>query len=308
MMPSFQGARWCFTINNPTQADRDHVAGLGINPLRKYLVVGREQGQSGTPHLQGFVVFTRALTRTRVSSLLPRAHLQPTRGTSKQAADYCKKDGDFDEYGDCPLNKGANGLLDAFYEWGKDFIASNGRAPTSPEVAREHPTVYLRYNRCVKLFEAQAPIPELRNGEPRAWQSDLADELGGEADDRSILFYVDEDGGKGKSWFQAWYLTQHPDKVQVLSAGRRDDVAHSVDPTKSVFFFNIPRGGMEYLQYTILEQLKDRMVYSPKYNSKMKFLTTTPHVVVFCNEEPDLTKMSADRFAIRSDYRETANN
>jgi hypothetical protein len=116
------------------------------------------------------------------------------------------------------------------------------------------------------------------------------------------MFYVDDEGGKGKSWFQAWYLTKNPEKTQVLSAGKRDDIAHTIDKTKSVFFFNIPRGGMEYLQYPILEQLKDRMVFSPKYNSTMKFLTAVPHVVVFCNEHPDMNKMSLDRYIIINTY------
>lgn len=281
-MPSFQGTRWCFTINNPTDQDRDHVGSLGIDPLRKYLVCGRERGDSGTPHLQGFVIFTRPLTRTRVSRFLPRAHLEAARGTSQQASEYCKKDGDFDEYGELPQGNKSNSVLDALYEWGDQFIKDNNRAPTSPEIARAHPTAYLRYPRVCRLFEHRSPLPDLRNGEPREWQVDLERELDGDADDRSIVFYVDPEGGKGKSWFQAWYLTKHPDTTQVLSAGKRDDIAHSVDKTKSVFFFNIPRGGMEYLQYTILEQLKDRMVFSPKYNSTMKYLVKTPHVVVFC--------------------------
>lgn len=299
-MPSFQGTRWCFTINNPTDQDRNHVGSLGIDPLRKYLVCGRESGESGTPHLQGFVIFTRPLTRTRVSRLFPRAHLEATRGTSQQAADYCKKDGDFDEYGELPQGNKSNSVLDALYEWGDKYIEDNGFAPSSPEIARAHPTAYLRYPRVCRLFEHRAPLPDLRNGAPRDWQLDLERELDSEPDDRSIVFYVDPEGGKGKSWFQAWYLTKHPDKTQVLSAGKRDDIAHSVDKTKSVFFFNIPRGGMEYLQYTILEQLKDRMVYSPKYNSTMKYLVKTPHVIVFCNEDPDMTKMSEDRYVVRS--------
>ena len=55
---------------------------------------------------------------------------------------------------------------------------------------------------------------------------------------------------------------------------------------------------MEFLQYTILEQLKDRMVYSPKYNSMMKYMQFVPHVVVFCNEQPNMTAMSEDRYEI----------
>ena len=301
MAPSPPSTRWCFTINYPTQADKDNVATLGNDDTkRKYLVVGRERGESGTDHLQGFVVLIRSTRRSGISNLLPRAYLAPARGTSAQAADYCKKENDFDEYGECPQQKGANGVLEDFYAWGDAFIAEHGRAPTSPEVAKEHPTAYLRYPRCVKLFEHRAPAPVIREGEANDWQSELETELDGDADDRSILFYFDPDGGKGKSWFQQYYLTKHPERAQVLSIGKRDDIAHVIDPRKRVFFFNVPRDGMQYLQYTILEQMKDRMIFSPKYNSKTKILQVVPHVVIFCNELPDYEKMTEDRYVTRN--------
>lgn len=297
-MPSHQSTRWIFVINNPTQAEKDAVAEFGQHEHCKYLVVGRERGAQGTPHLQGFVVLARGYTRTRVSNLWPRAHLEPARGSSIQAATYCKKDGDFDEYGTCPAAEGATTVLGPFYDWGEAYIRDHGHAPSSPEIARAHPTVYLRYPRCVRLFQNLEPPPTLREGELREWQDDLEQALEDPPDDRSIQFFVDPDGGKGKTWFQQYYLSKYPDKTQVLSIGRREDVAHSVDVTKSVFLFNIPRDGMQYLQYPILEMLKDRMVYSPKYNSRMKYLHHLPHILVFCNEEPDMTKMTEDRFKI----------
>lgn len=301
-MPSVQSSRWVFTLNNPSQEDKDHVANLGEHELVRYLIVGRERGAGGTPHFQGFVIFNRSVRRSRVSGLLPRAHLEITRGTSEQASTYCKKEGDFDEYGTFPTNNTTNKYLDELYKWGDEFIETQGRAPTSPEIARAHPTAYLRYPRVCRLFEARAPQPNIRDGTPRQWQAELETELSAEADDRSVRFFVDLDGGKGKSWFQGWYLTKYPQKTQILSIGKRDDIAHVIDPTKSVFFFNVPRGGMEYLQYTILEQLKDRIVFSPKYNSKTKFLSHVPHVVVFCNEMPDYTKMSVDRYQVTQEY------
>ena len=282
--------------------DRDHVANLGGHELCRYLVVGREVGQSGTPHLQGFVIFNRSVRRSRVSGLLPRAHLEITRGTSEQAATYCKKEGDFDEYGTFPAGNRSNSVLQDLYEWGNAYIEEKGHAPTSPEIACAHPTAYLRYNRVCRLFEHKAPVPNLRDGTPRQWQQSLADELDGNADDRSIKFYVDPDGGNGKSWFQGWYFSKNPDRVQVLSVGKRDDMAHAIDATKSVFFINVPRGGMQLLQYTILEQLKDRLVFSPKYNSKTKVLYNVPHVVVFCNEHPVMGSMTHDRYVIREEF------
>lgn len=301
-MPQPQSSRWCFTLNNYTSDETQLVIQLGEHELVKYLIFGREQGQSGTPHLQGFIIFTRSVRRTRVSGLIPRAHLEPARGTSVQASTYCKKDNDYEEFGELPQGNKSNALVDTLVSWGDAFIAEEGRAPTSPEIAKAHPTAYLRYPRVCRLFENRAPGPNLRDGTLRAWQQELDQRLGAPPDDRTIEFYVDEDGGKGKSWFQAWYLTLHPETTQILSAGKRDDIAHSICKTKTVFFFNIPRGGMEYLQYTILEQLKDRMVYSPKYNSQMKYLTFVPHVVVFCNEQPDMTKMSLDRYRITDEY------
>lgn len=300
-MPSPQSTRWCFTGNNPTQELKDAIVALGGNlELIKYLVVGRETGESGTPHLQGFVIFTRKCTRVAVSRILPRTHLEQARGSSSQAATYCKKEGDFDEYGSCPGQPGANGVLEPFYQWGDAYVAENGYGPSSPEIAREHPTVYLRYPRCVRLFQNRAPAPVIRDGTPGGWQEELETELDGEPDDRSILFYVDPDGGKGKSWFQQYYISKYPEKAQVLSVGKRDDIAHYVDETKSIFFFNIPRGGMEFMQYTILEQIKDRMIFSPKYNSRTKILRSKTHVVVFCNEDPDHSKMTEDRYVIRN--------
>lgn len=57
-------------------------------------------GENGTPHYQGFVRFKWQTSFSRVKQLLPRAHLEKQRGTNEQAALYCKKDGDFQEYGE----------------------------------------------------------------------------------------------------------------------------------------------------------------------------------------------------------------
>ena len=75
-------------------------------------------------------------------------------------------------------------------------------------------------------------------------------------------------------------------------------MAYVIDISKSIFLFDIPRGSMEYLQYSILEQLKDQMIFSPKYESVSKVIPHKVHVVVFCNEEPDRNAMTEDRYKI----------
>lgn len=46
---------------------------------------------------------------------------------------------------------------------------------------------------------------------------------------------------------------------------------------------------MEFFQYSVLEKLKDQLIFSSKYYSRVKVLLHP--VLVFCNEMPDETKM-----------------
>lgn len=300
-MPS-QTRHWCFTLNNYTEDEVATLDILGRSDETSYLVYGFEVGESGTPHLQGYVVFA-SVKRLSAAKLKigQRAHLEARRGTSYEAAQYCKKDGDFKEYGTAPAEVGGHSHIEKYRRWLIDFANENGRRPTEKEIATNQTSIWLRYRRnAVDLARFICPGPKLvpPAQEPRDWQFELESDLSDEADDRSIKFFVDLDGGKGKSWFQRYMLTKFPDKVQLLSCGKRDDIAYAIDETKSIFLFNIPRDNMQFLQYPILEQLKDRTIFSPKYESALKILDVVPHVVVFSNELPDETKLSADRYDI----------
>lgn len=93
---------YCYTINNPTEDDINFTFGLHtIAPIR-YHVCGMELGANNTPHLQGYVVFEDNKTLTATKSYLPRAHLEMANGSHLQASEYCKKDGNFIEFGILP--------------------------------------------------------------------------------------------------------------------------------------------------------------------------------------------------------------
>lgn len=98
--PTQRARGWCFTLNNYGE----HSERLLQRLICRYIVYGREVGESGTPHLQGYVYFASAKTLSVVRRDIPGAHLSVRSGSHKQASDYCKKDGDFYEDGEVPMD------------------------------------------------------------------------------------------------------------------------------------------------------------------------------------------------------------
>lgn len=297
-MPTYRGRFWVFTLNNWTEHEWDHIVSICPQYV-DYLVIGKEVGDTGTPHLQGFLIWKRDVRMGTIKRvLLQRAHLERARGTSTQAANYCKKDGEFWEHGSLP--DPARGRRRDWEHFREFVINHDGGNITDRELFLEFPGIYARHRERIHEFVALIRQPiALQDGELRpGWQTDLWGVLENPPDPRAIHFLVDPVGNTGKSWFCAYALTQRPDDVQVLRVGKRDDLAHSIDPRKNVFLFDVPRNQMEFFQYSILEMIKDRMVYSPKYASTMKIIQRATHVVVFCNEPPLGDTLSEDRYHV----------
>jgi len=294
---------YVFTLNNYSNEDEAALAALSEGSEVSYLVFGREVAPTtNTPHLQGYVAFLRRKTLGQARILIPRAHLEVAHGTPKEAASYCKKDGNFEEFGELPGGQGKRNDWVALQDWTLDL----GRLPTKHEFAVMFPRFYASHDwqRLVTIMEAtlldanKNLLPPVE-GTPRDWQVDLWSALQGECEDtRSILFYVDPDGNKGKSWFCRYVESRMSTRCQVLGVGKRDDMAYMIDESKDVFLLDVPRSQSEFLQYSVLEMLKDRRVTSPKYASCVKHLRVQPHVVVFLNEQPDMSKLSDDRYII----------
>jgi len=90
-----------FTLNNYTQK---HEADLAVIECT-YIFYGRETAPTtGTPHLQGYIVFKNQRYQNAVSKLFPW-WIQTARGQPDQVTNYNRKDGDFYERGDKPQSK-----------------------------------------------------------------------------------------------------------------------------------------------------------------------------------------------------------
>lgn len=297
---------WIFTLNNPTDDEQHNLYTLGesiaVEPddsILSYLIFGDEVAPTtGTPHLQGYLCLRekKRLSYLKTIPGLQRACFFVRRGTHSQASDYCKKEGSFHEWGEGPTLPGAGGQFEQLRAW----IASQEQPPTIKDVWEVFPALAARYRsavlECIALFGVR---PNLVGANPvlRPWQHAANARTEVEAHPRHIFFYVDPEGNKGKSFLTQYWLQRRED-TQFMSIGKRDDLAYAVDVNTSLFVFDIPRGNMQYMQYGILEMLKNRVVFSNKYMSQTKVLNQVPHVVVFCNEQPDMNQLSRDRYKV----------
>ena len=93
--------RFVFTWNNYDAVALEAVAKFAETEC-KYLIYGKETGDSGTPHLQGFFSLKKKQRVTGLKKKGMACHLDGARGTSEQAIEYCKKEGDYTEFGTPP--------------------------------------------------------------------------------------------------------------------------------------------------------------------------------------------------------------
>lgn len=286
-MRTMQSRRWCFTKNNYSAADEILLQDIDC----KYLVYGREVGEQGTPHLQGFIIF-KVNKRLGGLNTLIQCHWETTKGTSLQAATYCKKDNDFFEKGRLsnPESQGRRNDLDDFKNAVKDGQYN------IKELREAHSEVLAKYPRfCAEYLRDQIPDPPLDVFPLKDWQADLYDRLKLPPDDRKIIFVVDKIGNTGKSWFSKYYKMMHEDTTVIMRPGKHADMAYSLPLICRVLFLDCTRKQAEYMPYTFMEECKDGLVHSTKYECCTKKYPNM-HLIVLMNQDPDENALSCDRY------------
>lgn len=87
--------RWCFTLNNYVEGDLDQmVTDFETNGFE--YVIGKEVGESGTPHLQGYVESSdKFRPMEKFSKWRGKPHWEKCKGDRDSNVQYCTKDGSF---------------------------------------------------------------------------------------------------------------------------------------------------------------------------------------------------------------------
>lgn len=108
-----------FILNNYQPHEIDIIKGLNY----KYLVFGYEVGESGTPHLQGYIEFFKKVKGKTLKSFCKRISWKKRLAKAKSAADYCKKGEQSHEewtlHGIKGLNYGKNAKFEEYGEISK---------------------------------------------------------------------------------------------------------------------------------------------------------------------------------------------
>ncbi len=264
--------RWMFTWNNYPDdwADviRARVQAVKVTfPALKWIGGEEVAPTTGTKHIQGYIEFMPPgpdAKRVRpISALgLPKEvhwgdkNGKPCRGTRKDNITYCSKE--------CRN------------------VVSTFKIPKPLWV----PQMYGWQLEAAALFDAELDSP--------AWEIN-----------RHIHWFWEPNGKMGKSSFARWAIASHalegtPGEI-ILVGGKAADMKHAIAghfekygeyPEKVIV--DVPRESLQYVSYAGLEEVRNGLFFSGKYESGM-VLTNPLKMIVLANSPPEEGKWSGDR-------------
>lgn len=118
----------------------------------QYVCYGKETGEEGTPHYQGYVYFSTLKSFLQVKQLIGRAHIEKQRGPIDKAINYCQKEGDYKEFGSRPY-----GNSERKSKWKE--ILELARKGAMQEIEDKFPSEFIRYHsRLSGLHKPERPI------------------------------------------------------------------------------------------------------------------------------------------------------
>jgi len=128
------------------------------------------------------------------------------------------------------------------------------------------------------------------------WQQAVVDMIKTKCeDDRKIYWLYDEIGGMGKTAFTKYCNVTLG--ASIIRGGALKDIAFSLPESPKIVIFDITRSQECRVNYEALEAVKDGMIFSAKYESRMKVFDS-PWMIVLANFAPDKEMLSADRWEI----------
>lgn len=286
-----------FTLNNPPDESEWPILSFA---RVSYLTYQYEIAPTtGTRHVQGYVEFSSGVRFAQLRALLLNAHIEKRRGSPSEAAAYCQK-AETREPGSEYYERGTR-RRDPKRGSRSDLIelraAIDGGQPLSeiyslfPEACAKYPGYITK---CFE-FANDAKRPRITEYAPRyAWQTRILELIKEEPDTRSIYWIYDAFGNAGKTYLARHLVDMH--NAFYTGGGKASDIVHAY-LYQPIVIFDYVRDSQEFVGYGVIEQLKNGVLFSPKYQSATKCFKP-PHVIVFANFAPASGKFSLDRVTL----------
>lgn len=148
------------------------------------------------------------------------------------------------------------------------------------------------------VYSYGVDIPEdVEVEEPYGWQLDVMNIIREKPDKRKVHWFWEPDGNKGKSTLTKYLVIKHD---AIVVSGKSSDIKHALMKRSSIklVIFDVPRSNLEFINYQTIEEIKNGLIFSGKYDSGQKVFNS-PHLIIFANEPPCQRKLSEDRWDIR---------
>ena len=261
-----------FTINNYTEQDINNIDNF-YNAFCNYAIYGFEQGEQGTKHIQGYIQMKK---QKRFLSIVKffnnKAHIEKANGTPEQNKAYCSKEGNYKEFGTI-INKGSNKLII------EDLREQIKKCNSWAEVLNI-PGCEKHLKFCQEFFNnLDRRDKELyKNVILKDWQILINDYLNKPGDNRSILFVIDEKGGKGKT-FLSNYLFNTRDDIFYSTNGKTTDIVYNYSKSiKRNILIDITRKiSLDKINFDAIETIINPIFFISVFKNSCEALLCSPH-------------------------------
>lgn len=228
----------------------------------KYIFQREECPTTGKRHLQGYLEFPNRRAFTWQAKFPKEIHWTGATGGTRKNIIYCSKDRSWR----ADTERVVKG-------WSKSYV-----------------------KKCQEEDEEKEEVEDYMDDlEFHAWQAALKVILLGPRHRRAVHWMFDEAGGKGKTAFIRHMCLKHK---AIIVGGKAGDIKFQIMQMKvkpKIVFWNVVRTQESFVSFAAIEEVKDAIFFSPKYESGM-CIFNPPHVVVMANFAPDLPALSRDRW------------
>jgi hypothetical protein len=138
--------------------------------------------------------------------------------------------------------------------------------------------------------------------EMHPWQKGVLNILDQPRDPRKVYWIFDYEGNSGKTQLSKYLVVK---RRALVLGGKANDLKygvlkymekHGVAP--KIIIFDVPRCSQDFISYQGIEEVKNGLFFSGKYESDM-VVYNPPHVICFANNGPIRDKLSKDRWCIK---------